>query len=153
MGLAGFLKSFRWKGGIQVLDNVPIGKFMTLAPKVIGYDQSLSQANDYMRKLHVRHLPVSKAGKLIGVISDRDLSLALYFRGERALEMRVAEALTENPFFAPIDMPMGEVAAQMVSDKYGCVLIMDQGRLAGIFTYIDALRALAHLLREKKKPA
>ncbi len=132
---------------------MPIRKYMSLAPKVIGYDQNLGQASDYMRKLHVHHLPVSKAGKLIGVISERDINLALYFRND-GLKMTVTEALTEKPYFAPSDMSVQEVAGQMVTGRFGCVLVMEHGRLVGIFTCIDALKALAESFRDDaRKPA
>ncbi len=134
--------------------DIPIKKFMTLVPKTIGYDQTLGQASDYMRKLHLHHLPVSKAGKLIGVVSERDINLALYFRSERAFEMTVAEALTDKPFFARADMSVQDVASQMVKERYTCALVMEQGRLVGIFTSIDALRALAESFRNyARKPA
>ncbi len=132
----------------------PIRKYMTYAPKVIGYDQTLGQASDYMRKLHVHHLPVSKAGKLIGVISERDLNLALYFRSQDAFKMTVAEALIEKPFFAASDAPVEQVAADMMRERYCCALVMEHGRLVGIFTCVDALKALAESFRdEAQKPA
>lgn len=139
---------------VPLAADMPIRKYMTLAPKVIGYDQTLGQASDYMRKLHVHHLPVSKAGKLIGVVSDRDINLALYFRSQDALQMTVSETLTEKPFFATSDMSVQEVAAQMISERYGCVLVMEHGRLVGIFTCIDALKALADSFKtHAQKPA
>lgn len=134
-----------------MISEIPVGKYMTISPKSIAHNQTLGQASDYMRKLHIRHLPVVKAGKLIGVLSDRDLGLALYFQDQRALDMTVGEALTEPPFFASVDHSLRQVASEMAAHNYAYALIMDNGRLAGIFTYIDALKALAQVLRNEER--
>ena len=134
---------------MKQLDTVK--KYMTAAPRTIGYDQTLEQASEYMRKLHVRHLPVLKAGKLIGVVSDRDINLVLTFAEEEALSLPVEEALTPDPFFTSTDAPLREVAAKMAEKKYGCALIVDGGSLVGIFTEVDAYRALAELLETRLK--
>lgn len=120
-----------------------IRDFMTLAPKTIGHDQTLEQASEFMRKLHVRHLPVLKAGKLIGVVTDRDINLVLTFANQEALSMPVEEALTPDPYFTSPEAQVNEVAAKMADKKYGCALVMDGSKVVGIFTAIDALKALS----------
>lgn len=126
-----------------------IQKFMSFVPKTIGFDQSLEQASEFMRKLHVRHLPVLKGGKLVGIVTDRDINLVLTFKDVDALTMKVEEALTPDPYFTTPDAPLDEVAAYMAEKKYGCALVMDNGKLVGIFTVVDALRALSELLKTR----
>ena len=123
--------------------------FMTYVPKTIGFDQSLEQAMDYMRKLHVRHLPVLKGGKLIGIVSDRDVNMALMFKDVQAQNITVEGALTPNPYFTTPDAPLNEVAHRMCENKYGCALVMDNGKLVGIFTAVDGMRALSELLKTR----
>lgn len=124
-----------------------ISQYMTLAPKTIAYDQTLEEASEYMRKLHVRHLPVTKGGRPIGIVSDRDISLLLSFRDLGTLSMKVENALTPNPYFTTPNASLGKVAEHMANEKFGCVLVMEQNRLVGIFTTIDALKALADVFR------
>jgi acetoin utilization protein AcuB len=128
-----------------------IEKYMTIAPKTIGFDQSLETATEYMRKLHVRHLPVLKGGKLIGIVSDRDINLVLTFAKQDALALPVEEALTPDPYFTTVDASLADVAAKMAEKKYGCALVMEGNHVVGIFTAVDALRALTDILQNNKK--
>jgi acetoin utilization protein AcuB len=56
------------------MKSVPtVDKYMTSHPHTIGVDQPLSLAHKIMTEFRIRHLPVLDGGKLVGVISDRDL--------------------------------------------------------------------------------
>ncbi len=128
-----------------------VQKFMTYVPKSIGYDQTIAQASEFMRKLHLRHLPVLKGGKLVGILTDRDINLVLGFKDVDATTMKVEEAFTPEPYFTTPTAPLNEVVAQMAEKKYGCALVVDNGQLVGIFTEIDAYKALAELLETRLK--
>ena len=125
-----------------------ISNYMTLAPKVINHDKTLLEASEYMRKLHVRHLPVQKAGKIVGIVSDRDIKLALTLKDQSALGDKVEVALTPNPFFVEPRARVSDVCRIMADDKYGCILVLERGQLVGIFTVVDALRALVDVFRQ-----
>lgn len=123
-----------------------IQKYMTYVPKTIGYDQTLAQAEEFMRKLHLRHLPVLKGGKLIGILSDRDIKLVMGFKDVDPQTTTVEEACSPEPYVTNASAPLDEVASFMAQKKYGSALVMDNGKLVGIFTDVDALRALSDLL-------
>lgn len=128
-----------------------VQKFMTYTPKSIGYDQTLAHANEFMRKLHLRHLPVLKGGELIGILTDRDLKLVMGFKDVDAETTTVEEALTPDPYVTSPTSPLNEVVAEMAEHKYGCALVVDHGKLVGIFTETDAYKALADLLETRLK--
>lgn len=128
-----------------------IQKYMTYVPRSIGSDQTLEQASETMRKLHLRHLPVLKGGELIGVLTDRDIKLVMSFRDVDVAKLKVEEALTPDPYVTRPDAPISEVVSHMADKKYGCALVVDNGKLVGIFTEIDAYRALAELLETRLK--
>jgi acetoin utilization protein AcuB len=128
-----------------------VQKFMTYTPKSIGFDQTLSQASEFMRKLHLRHLPVLKGGELVGILTDRDIKLAMSFKDVDSNTMTVEEALTPDPYFTSPTAPLNEVVANMAEHKYGCALVIDHGKLVGIFTETDAYKALAELLETRLK--
>ena len=128
-----------------------VQKFMTFVPKSIGFDQTLAQAGEFMRKLHLRHLPVLKGGKLVGILTDRDLNLVLSFKDVDPATMTVEEAYTPEPYVTSPDAPLNEVVAHMADKKYGCALVVDNGSLVGIFTEIDAYKALSELLETRLK--
>lgn len=127
----------------------PIQKFMTTLPHTVGFDQSLQTAKEMMLKYHVRHLPVLKGGKLIGILTDRDIKLILGFKDTDAETLTVEEAYSPEPYFTEPNAPLNEVVARMAEKKYGCALVVDNHKLVGIFTEIDALKALAELLETR----
>lgn len=128
-----------------------IQKYMTYVPKSIGFDQTIAQASEFMRKLHLRHLPVLKGGKLVGILTDRDINLVLSFKDVDAEKMTVEEAYTPEPYFTSPTAPLNEVVAHMADKKYGCALVVDNGKLVGIFTETDAYKALSELLETRLK--
>lgn len=129
----------------------PVQKYMTYVPQSIGYDQTIAQAREYMRKLHIRHLPVLKGGELVGIITDRDINLVLGFNDVEATTLKVDEAYTPEPYFISPTAPLNEVVSLMAEKKYGCALVVDNGKLVGIFTEVDAYKALADLLETHLK--
>lgn len=134
-------------GSVQ---DATIDKFMTESPHTIGADQTLAKAEKLMRQLKVRHLPVLQGGKLVGILSDRDIRLVESFKDVDPEIMTVSEAYTEEPFSVAPSTPLSEVCAKMAHRKYGSVLVVDRNKLVGIFTWIDALNAMNSLLEEKK---
>lgn len=127
-----------------------VGNYMTPTPKTIGFDQTLEAASHAMRKLNVRHLPVLKAGKLIGIVSERDISLLLTFANQDVLSLPVVEAMTPEPYFTTADSSLSEVAGTMAKKKFGSALVMDGKKVVGIFTAVDALKALSEVLKNKE---
>jgi acetoin utilization protein AcuB len=124
-----------------------IQKFMTPMPHSVGLKIALSTAHTMMREHGIRHLPVQEAGKLVGVLTDRDIKLAGSFRGSG--ELLVEDVMTPEPYTVTPQAPVDHVVAEMARHKYGCVLIQqDNGKLVGIFTATDALRVLEALLHQ-----
>ena len=119
---------------------------MTPTPHTIGSDQTLAHAHDVMRAHGVRHLPVLRGGKLVGVLSQRDL----YFVESSTLATRtvdeVAEAMTQDVYTVGPREHIGAVVKQMAEHKFGCAVVVERGHVVGIFTATDALGLLAKIL-------
>lgn len=128
-----------------------IQKYMTVVPKSIGEDQTIAQAQSFMNTLKLRHLPVLKAGKLVGILTERDINFILQFNDVDPEKVKVDEAYSPAPYFTSPTTPLDEVVAHMADNKYGCALVVDNGKLVGIFTEIDAYRALSELLSTRLK--
>ncbi len=128
-----------------------VQKYMSYVPKSIGFDQTIAQASEFMRKLHLRHLPVLKDGNLVGILTDRDISLVSSFKDVDPTKMTVEQAYTADPYFTKPTAPLNEVVTYMAEHKYGCALVVDNGKLVGIFTEIDAYKALSELLETRLK--
>jgi acetoin utilization protein AcuB len=123
-----------------------IEHFMTPDPRTIGRDQTLSAAHEEMRAIGARHLPVLDGGKVVGIVSQRDLFFVETLRDVDPNKVRVEDAMSSDVYVVPPERPIGEVAARMVEKKYGCALVVRGGHLVGIFTTNDALRVLSHIL-------
>ncbi len=124
-----------------------IRDFMTWTPLTVGHDIPVGTAKEMMRDSKIRHLPVLDRGKIVGVISDRDITEAMLTKGgDRFL---VEDVMMPSPYAVGRDTPLREVVSQMADEKYGCAIIEDKAENAiGIFTTVDACRALARLFRE-----
>jgi len=127
-----------------------IQKYMTTQPHSIGADQPMKKAIDMMKEHGFRHLPVQSAGKLIGVLTDRDIKLASTFEG--AGEYKVEDVMIPDPYCVSPDANLLEVISLMAEKKYGCALVEQSGKLVGIFTLTDALIVLHKVLSENYKP-
>jgi len=124
----------------------PVQKYMTTTPHSIGGDQTLATAQRLMREHHVRHLPVLSGGKLRGLLTDRDLKFMETFPSVDAAKVTAEDAMLEAPYTVSPDAPLDEVASTMANEKYGSALVVQNGHVVGIFTTVDACRALSELL-------
>ncbi len=126
-----------------------VDKYMTTSPHTIGIDQPLSHAHALMSKYKIRHLPVLKAGKLVGVLTDRDLHLVETLKDVEPDNVAVEDAMTANPYSVEPDSPLDTVAAEMAEHKYGCAVVLDGGHVVGVLTTVDLARVLAETLRHR----
>jgi acetoin utilization protein AcuB len=100
-----------------------------------------------MTELDVRHLPVVDGGRLLGILSDRDIKFIESFPDVDARELTVGAAMNEAPYAVGPDATIDEVAATMALEKHGSAVVVHEGQVVGIFTTVDACRALSKLLR------
>lgn len=119
-----------------------ISTVMSPCPHRVSIDDSIAHAVDLMRKHQVRHLPVLKGEKVIGLVSERDITFGLAL----SKKLTIAEVYTSEPYIVSPKEPLDAVAARMAEDRFGCALIMEKDKLAGIFTTTDACRVLASTL-------
>jgi acetoin utilization protein AcuB len=129
-----------------------VSQFMTRAPYTVGVDQSLSVAHRIMRAHDLRHLPVLSDGRLVGLISERDLALVEALRRLDLDKATVDKAMVREPYSVAPDASLVEVARAMASCRHGSAVVVEAGAVIGIFTTVDALLALAYVLGEGERP-
>ncbi len=120
-----------------------IADYMTPSPHSIGYDQPLAHAHHVMRDHQIRHLPVLNRGHLVGMLSDRDLAFIENLKDVDATKVRVDDAMTPSPYSVSKSARLGDVAKEMAEHRYGSAVVMENDHVVGVFTTVDALRALA----------
>jgi acetoin utilization protein AcuB len=125
--------------------------YMTPFPYSVDVDAPLSEAHAFLRTRHIRHLPVTEHGDLVGVLTDRDIKLALGpdlgYPPERELSVR--DVYQPEPYVVDAGESLLIVAATMAERHLGSALVTRGDRLVGIFTSTDACRALARVLSER----
>jgi acetoin utilization protein AcuB len=133
---------------IPSMDEPTIELYMTPAPHTIEPDQPLSTAHRLMREHGIRHLPVLEGGALVGLVSLGDLHLIETLDGVDPRQAAVREAMSEDPYAVSPNAPLRRVAAEMAARKISSTVVVESGRVVGIFTAVDGLRGLSLLLQQ-----
>jgi acetoin utilization protein AcuB len=123
-----------------------ISEIMSPVTHSIGVDQSMSEAAHRMHQFGIRHLPVLRGGRLVGLVSERDIAMVESLPGVDPEAVSVAEAMTAEPYAVPPGASLPAVLREMATHKYGTAVVVEGERPVGIVTTIDALRLCARLL-------
>lgn len=124
-----------------------MGETMVRDPITIEASVGLLDAQEIMRAWGMRHLPVVDNGKLVGVLSDRDIYRTISLK--KTHELSVREAMSDKPYVVSSNQTLCQVAKAMAEHKFGCVVIEGTGgTVKGIFTTTDALYILSQLLED-----
>ena len=120
-------------------------------PHTIAQDMTAKMALSMMREFHIRHLPVENGGKLVGLVSDRDIKFASSFAHDK--ELTVDEIMTPDPYTVLPQTSVDDVVMNMAEHRYGCAIVkQENGKVVGIFTATDGLRVLGEVLKGNFKP-
>ncbi len=128
-----------------------VQKYMTPAPHTIGDEQTLHHASEMMRQYAIRHLPVLHGGQLTGMITERDIAVIGGLAGVDPKKFRVEQAMSGEPYTVSPETLISEVAAEMAEKKYGSAIVVQNHKVVGVFTAVDACRVLAELFETRLK--
>jgi CBS domain-containing membrane protein len=112
--------------------------------------QELSSADQLMKLLHIRHLPVvDRDNKVVGIVTARDIlrvqaelitKLRPESEGEQFVSIEVGEIMSKDVQTLAPTMPASLAAKELLDHRYGCLPVTEDGRLVGIVTEADFLR-------------
>lgn len=122
--------------------DVTIEAWMTRQVLAVSPSTTLREAKSHMLERGIRHLPVLDGDQLAGLLSDRDIKLALQIYREDADDLTVFDVANPVVYAVAPSTPLKDVAAAMAAEKYGCAVVVEDDRVVGIFTTVDACRAL-----------
>jgi acetoin utilization protein AcuB len=133
---------------------IPVRRWMTPDPVTVTPETSVLVARRLLQTNGVRHLPVvTVAGRVVGMVSDRDLIMrdvqlvqalsALQSELVGGRYRRVETVMSAPARIVAPDEPVGRAADMMLCWGVSSLPVVDHGRLVGIVTTTDCLRALA----------
>lgn len=121
--------------------------------EVVSPDAHLHDVLTKMNQAGYRHLPVVNNDKLVGIITDRDVRLALNSpvvdrdtdvkRVSVLDEIQIKHCMTENPQCVCSQTSAHEVADLLSLNKFGAMPVVDNDKLVGMISYIDFLKHFA----------
>ncbi len=132
-----------------------VGDLMTREVVTLAEDDTLADARTCMERGRIRHLPVVRGEKLVGLVTHRDLLSASFSvfaevsaKEERRLFRQIpVRELMHDPYAVPPTLRVPEAARVMLEKQYGCLPVVDgDGNLLGIVTDADFLRLAVRML-------
>jgi acetoin utilization protein AcuB len=129
-----------------------VGTIMTRTLVTASLDDDVAHLREFFQRLRFHHLPVVDDGKLVGVISDRDLlrylspfvdTLAERPLDAKTLHTKAHQLMTRKPIVAHPETDLREAARTLIDKRISCLPVVDgEGVLQGILTWRDLLSAL-----------
>ena len=117
---------------------------MTPTPITIHPNASLAEARALLNQHRIRHLPAIEEGRLVGIVTDRDIRSAA---SASSLEkVKVADTMTRNVITVSPDTQVQVAAKLMLTHRIGGLPVVKKGELLGIITETDLLHALVEIL-------
>lgn len=130
------------------LFNIPVDEFTTPDPVTATETTSIDDLVGIMKTHGIRHLPILRKEKVVGIISERDVRIASALTKREKMQVQASDIMTTNPVTVSNQSSIEEVAFEMSQKKIGSVIVNDENdNLLGIFTATDALNALIEIAR------
>jgi acetoin utilization protein AcuB len=132
-----------------------VGERMKSPVITIRPDMSLIDALNLMKQEHIRRTPVVKDGKLVGIVSEKDLlnaspspatSLSIYEMNYLLSKLQIKDVMTKKVFTVNEDTPIEEAARIMADNKIGSMPVVRDDRIVGMITETDLFKMLLELM-------
>ncbi|MBI3781236.1 MAG: CBS domain-containing protein [candidate division NC10 bacterium] len=117
---------------------------MSPTPITIHPNASLAEARACLDQHRIRHLPALEEGRLVGIITDRDIRSAA--SASSLEQVRVADAMTRKVITVSPETQVQVAAKLMLTHRIGGLPVVKKGELLGIITETDLLNALVEIM-------
>ena len=115
--------------------------------------ETLTHARDVMAEHDIRYLPVMERGKLVGVLTEKDMRKGETSGASAGDEALVKDVCDLEAYIVGLSEPLDHVLSKMADNHIGSALVVKDGKLAGIFTLTDACHCFGKLLRSLFPPS
>ena len=129
-----------------------VRELMTAKPITVDPGTPMLEARQRMVEKRIRHLVVVENARVVGIVTDRDVrlnlpspatSLSVWEINYLLAQLTVGGVMSAGVIIVDPDRPIAEAARIMVDHKIGALPVVDEGRLVGIITESDFVRAMA----------
>jgi len=129
--------------------------YMVSDVETLGPDDSLETAVMLERRFRIRHIPIIENGELVGIVTDHDLKRALPSpvtgSDQQTFEhvvqtTRLQQIMTRSPMTISPAAPLRDAVQILCEKKFGALPVVEQGKLVGIISGVDMLRAFLAFL-------
>ena len=140
-----------------------VRELMTHNPITVAPDTPLSQVMQLMQKQGFRQAPVVDDGKLVGIITDRDIRLAANLspdqqeheeQKKKLATLITKDYMTPGPVTIPVSLPAYRAAEMLRLYKFGALIVVENEQIVGIISVTDFLKSFTmqqQPIRGKKK--
>lgn len=122
-------------------------KVLSLKPKAPAID-----AWELMHEHNIRHVPIIENGKVVGIVSDRDMRSLIHSGRSRAthslFEKSIESIMTRKPICITPEASIREAGEIICREKVGALPVVEEGTLVGIVSERDVIWALLENTRE-----
>jgi len=137
-----------------------VGERMSKPVIYISPDLPINEALNLMKRERIRRTPVVQDGKLVGIVSDKDLlnaspspatSLSVWEMNYLLSKITVKDVMTRKVLTVTEDTPIEEAARVMADNKIGGTPVMQDGKVTGIITETDLFKVLLEMMGAREK--
>jgi acetoin utilization protein AcuB len=137
-----------------------VGERMSHPVITVTPDLPVMDALELMRRERIRRAPVVQDGKLVGIVSAKDLLnatpssatlLSVWEVNYLVSKVRVKEVMTKKVLITNVDTPIEEAARVMADNKVGGLPVMRDGKVVGIITETDLFKILLEMMGARQK--
>ena len=142
-------------GDVRQVAQSQVRDYMTANPQTLDVESTLLDAVLMMRRSELRHIPILESGRLVGILTDRDVGrfapsilmpLTAQDYNRVFEETPVKKVMTRKLVSTTPDALLSEAVHLIHSLKLGCLPVLEHDRLVGIITVVDMLRALHDMM-------
>ncbi|KAA3662567.1 MAG: CBS domain-containing protein [Chloroflexi bacterium] len=127
-----------------------VKELMTPNPITVSPDTPLSQVMQLMQKDGFRQVPVVEDGELVGIITDRDVRLAVKLspdqqeheeQKKKLALLLTKDFMTPGPVTVPVSLPAYRAAEMLRLYKFGALIVVENDEIVGIISVTDFLKS------------
>ncbi|HET9911092.1 MAG TPA: CBS domain-containing protein [Anaerolineales bacterium] len=137
-----------------------VGERMSRPVISVSPDEPINEVLAMFRTEHIRRAPVMKDGKLLGIVSERDLlnaspssvtTLSVWELNYLISKVKIKTVMTKKVITVDKDTPIEEAARIMADQKIGGLPVMSAGKVVGMITETDLFKTFLELMGARQK--